>query len=222
MIELKREESVFVLHFKSGENRFNREFLTDVNGALDEVEKSQGPAALVTTGEGKFYSNGLDLTWLMGPGAKESVGFVEEVHQLFARILAFPLPTIAAMNGHAFAGGAMLATAHDFRVMRSDRGYYCLPEIELRLPFTPGMTALLTARLPKATAHEAMVTGKRYGAAEAKALKIVDEEAPEAEVLPKAIARAKALAGKDRATLAAIKRGMYASALAVLNAAKKK
>ena len=76
MIDLERDGNVFVLHMQSGENRFNRSFLDALNAALDEVEKSEGAAALVTTGEGKFYTNGLDLTWLMGDGADVMGAFI--------------------------------------------------------------------------------------------------------------------------------------------------
>lgn len=222
MIDLAREGPVFVLRMKDGENRFNRKFLDALNHALSEVENSSGPAALVTVGEGKFYSNGMDLQWLMGGGGrKEFKTFVDEVHQLFGRILEFPLITVAALNGHAFAGGAMLALAHDFRVMRSDRGYFCVPEVDLKLPPTPAMTALLQARLSRQVLHEALVTGKRYGAQEAADKKIVDDTAPEAEVIPKAMELAEGLANKDRAALKAVKRGLYEGALKILNAAKK-
>ena len=72
-IDLRREGDVFVLTMNAGENRFNRPFLNELTAALDEVERSSGPAALVTTGgEEKFYSNGLDLTWLSGEGASEA------------------------------------------------------------------------------------------------------------------------------------------------------
>jgi enoyl-CoA hydratase/carnithine racemase len=216
MMELQRDGDVFVLHMQAGENRFNRLFLEALNGALDEVEKSEGAAALVTTGEGKFYSNGLDLTWLMGDGVGEVEAFMGDVHRLFARFLSFPTATVAAMNGHAFAGGGMLALAHDFRVMRADRGFFCLPEIDLKMPLTPGMTALIQARLPAQTAHESIITGGRYGGAACEAAGIVDVAAGEAEVLPRAIGLAQGLAEKDRATMTALKRGLYEDALAIL------
>ena len=216
MIDVEREGSVFVLRFRSGENRFNRAFLDVFQAALDEVEASSGPAALVTVGEDKFYSNGLDLTWLSGDGAAEAGVFVKDFIRFFGRLMGFPVPTVAAMNGHAFAGGGMLALAHDFRVMRSDRGYFCLPEIDLRLPFAAGMTALIKSRLTPTTFRDVIFSGARIGGAEALERRIVDEAVPAEEVLPRAIARAAALADKDRATLQTIKRGMYADALAVL------
>ncbi len=218
MIEVERQGQVCVLRMTQGENRMSQRFLDAFHAALDEAEKSEGPAALVTTGTGKFYSNGIDLDWLLGEGAAQFEPFLKSFQGLFARLVAFPLPTVAALNGHAFAGGALLALAHDFRVMRAERGYFCLPEIDLKILFRPGMLAMIQARLPSATAHEAVLTGRRYGGEEARACGIVDAVVPEAEVLPRAIERAETLAGKDRATLAAFKRGLYKEVLELLEA----
>jgi enoyl-CoA hydratase/carnithine racemase len=218
MIDLTNKDSVFVLSMRSGENRFNRDFLTELNGALDEVEASDGPAALVTIGEERFYSNGLDLEWL-GQQPMEVVGeFLDDLEKLFARLLQFPMITVAALNGHAFAGGAMFSLAHDFRVMRSDRGYWCLPEIDLGMPLRPGMNALITARLPKATFHEAIVTGKRYPAEEALALSIVHDTAPEVDVFGAALGLATPHVNKSREAMVALKREMFADAIAKLEA----
>jgi enoyl-CoA hydratase/carnithine racemase len=146
---------------------------------------------------------------------------MEALHGLFARLLSFPMATVAAINGHAFAAGLMMAVAHDFRVMRADRGFVCLPEVDLGtgLPLTPGMQAVLRARLPLSTVHEAVVTGRRYGGPEAAARGFVDEVAAEEEVLARAVEIASGLAGKHRATLGALKRGLHAEALDVLAAA---
>lgn len=214
--DLRREGDVFVLRMRDGENRFTAELLGEVHAALDAVERHPGPAALVTTGEGKFYSNGLALDALAGKSADEIRAHLRGVHALFARVLAFPRATVAAINGHAFAGGLMLALAHDQRVMRADRGYACLPEIDLRLALQPGMTAILAARLPAQTAHEAITSGRRYGGAEAGTAGIADEAVAEAALLPRAIERAAALAGKDPVTLAALKRGLYTETLRIL------
>lgn len=216
MIELERRGHVHVLHLHGGENRFRPELLDALEAALDRVEKTDGPAALVTVGEGKFYSNGLDLEWLGSAGAEAVAPYLARVHRLFARVLAFPRITVAALNGHAFAGGAMLALAHDLRVMRADRGFFCLPEVDLRLPLQPGMMALVRARLRAQTTHEAITTGRRYGGAAAVERGIVDEAVAEDQVLPRAISLAQELADKDPATLAALKRGLYDDALCVL------
>lgn len=138
---------------------------------------------------------------------------MHRVHELLVRILTFPAVTVAAINGHAFAAGAMLAAAHDFSVMRDDRGYWCLPEVDLGLPLTPVMHAVVSARLPGAALHEALTTGKRYDAGAARAAGIVHEQATESEVLPRAIELATELAGKHPGVISAHKQLMYADAV---------
>ena len=216
MIDLRREGSVFVLTLQAGENRLNRPFLDALNRAVDTVEASPGPAALVTVGEEKFYSTGLDLDWLGGAGQTEAPRFVDAVIALFARLVALDVPTVAAINGHAFAAGGMLALAHDFRVMRADRGFFCLNEVDIGLPLHPGMVALVKSRLGAGVLRDVVLTGARIGGAEACERGIVDEAVPAAEVLPRAIARAATLAQKDRQTYAALKRGIYADLLGAL------
>jgi enoyl-CoA hydratase/carnithine racemase len=220
MIDLDRDGEVFVLRMRDGENKLNRTLLDRFNAALDEVERSEGPGALVTIGEDRFYSTGLDLGWLATQQGPDIRAFLADLHLLLARLLGFPVATVAALNGHTFAGGAFLAFAHDFRVMRSDRGYFCLPEVDLAMsqPLTPGFYAVLDARLPRPIVHEMLLTGRRYNAHEALDRQLVSEIAPEAEVLPRAIEMARGLAGKHRATLGAIKRGLFGGAISALQA----
>jgi enoyl-CoA hydratase/carnithine racemase len=215
MIEVEQLGSVYVLHWHDDENRFNRRSLDALNAALDEVEHIEGPCALVTTGEGKYYSNGLDLDWIMEAGDAAN-GFVDEVHRVLGRLMSFPAITVAAINGHAFGAGAMLATAHDFRVMREDRGYWCLPEADLALPLTAPMVAVVTTKLPRETAHEAIMTGQRYDAVEAQMAGIVNLTASEDDVLADAIDLATDFADKNRGVVARHKRLLYGDALAVL------
>jgi len=216
MVSLEQQDGVFVLRMASGENRFNWDFLEAFEAVLDRVEQAPTPSALVTVGEGKFYSNGLDLDWMAGPGQSQAAAAVARVHVLLGRMLTFPTITVAALNGHTFAAGAMLAVAHDFRVMRGERGFFCFPEVDIQIPFTPGMNAVIQAKLSKATAHESMVTGRRYTAEQALQAGIVNETAAEADVLARAIAIAKNYAGKHAAALGAIKRTAYASVLTSL------
>jgi Delta3-Delta2-enoyl-CoA isomerase len=217
IVDLKPDGDVFILTMRSGENRFNPSFIGDINRALDQVERSTGPAALVTVGgEEKFYSNGLDLAWLMGEGRKEWKNFIPEVLKFLGRLMGFPVPTVAAMNGHAFAAGAMLALAHDFRVMRADRGFFCFPEVDIKIPLAPGMRALIQSRFSPVVFRDLILTGARVGGSEAKEKGIVDEAVPADQVLPRAVARAAALSNKDRHIYRTLKRGMYAEALTLL------
>jgi Delta3-Delta2-enoyl-CoA isomerase len=215
MPSLDRDGDVFLLHLGDDENRFNPDWVEAVSEALDEVAAAPEPRALVTTAGGKIWSNGLDLEW-MGANADQVPAFVPRVHALLGQLLALPVPTVAAIQGHCFAAGAMLALAHDFRVMRADRGFFCLPEVDIHIPFTPPMAALIQARLSKRTAHEAMTTGRRYGGGDAEAAGIVDAAVAEDRVIAEAVERAGALAGKHGPTLGAIKEGMYGEALALL------
>ncbi|NND02631.1 MAG: enoyl-CoA hydratase/isomerase family protein [Acidimicrobiia bacterium] len=216
-IQLNRQDDVFILTMDDGENRMNRVWLDAMNHALDEVDAAPGSKALVTTGSGKFYSNGLDLERLVASGEAEMAAFVADDERLFARLITTPYITVAACNGHTFAAGAMLALCHDFRVMREDRGYFCLPEVDLGIPFSLGMDALIKRRLPQAVAHEAMVTGTRYGGAAAASKGIVTEATSEDQVLPTAVAMAAALAQKAGPTMATIKSRMYADLIELLS-----
>ena len=215
MPTLDRDGDVFVLNLGSDENRFHPDWIAAAMASLEEVASTTGPRALVATGEGKFFSNGLDLEWL-GQHADQLSTYVGSIHALFAKVLSLPVPTVAAIQGHAFAGGAMLALAHDFRVMRADRGYFCLPEVDIHIPFSTGMSALIQSKLTPQVAHDAMTTGRRFGGAEAAALAIVDHAVDEQEVLARAVDIASGLSGKAGDTLATIKARMYAPVLAAL------
>jgi enoyl-CoA hydratase/carnithine racemase len=217
MIDLSREGSVFVLRMNAGENRFNPDFVAAMNAALDEVERSSGDAALVTTGgHEKFYSNGLDLDWMGKAGMARANEFLPESIRLLGRVLASPVPTVAAVNGHAFAAGGMLMLAHDFRVMRADRGFFCLNEVELGLPLAPGMAALVRNRLSIANQRDVLLTAARLGGEECLRRGMVDEAVPAAEVLPRAIARASVLAAKSRQAYGALKQNLYGDVIATL------
>ncbi len=218
MLDLTRTGDVFVLKMQHDDNQFSIAMLDALDAAFDEVERSEGAAALVTTGTGKFFSNGLDLGYLGSPeGQANLAAYVSRVQgRIFARVLELPIPTVAAINGHAFAAGAMLAMCHDFRVMRDDRGFFCLPEVDINIPFTPGMDALLKTQLGPRAATKAMVWGHRFAAEEALAYGIVDEVTSEEQVVARAVEIATPLVGKTRGTVAAIKQRLHGDTLATL------
>jgi enoyl-CoA hydratase/carnithine racemase len=216
MIDATNSGDVVVLTMNAEENRFNGPMLDAFKQALDNVEASDTAAAVVLTGTGKFFSNGLDLEWMTEAGEESTRLVVEGLQALYMRLLAFPVPVIAAVNGHAFAGGAMLALACDERVMREDRGYFCLPEVDINIPFVSGMSKLIQAKLTPAAAHKAMLSGHRFGGPEALQWGIVDELAAEDQVLPTAIERTKPFSGKNRDVASTIKNVMYEDAIEAL------
>ena len=212
MPTLERHEEVFVLDIGDGENRFHPDWIASVNAALDDVEEAEQPAALVTTATGKFFSNGLDLDWLAAH-PEQHQDYVVSVHEVLARMLSLPVITVAALQGHTFAAGAMLSLAHDFRVMRADRGFWCLPEASIDIPFAPGMAALIQSRLAPRTAHEAMTTARRYGGQDALAEGIVDRAVEEDAVRSTAVDLARSQVAVAGPTLGTIKARMYGPAL---------
>lgn len=211
-VHLHRDGPVWVLRLDAGENRLDRRMVVSLHAALDEVERTDGPAALVTTGTGKFFSNGLDLDWLLA--GQQTEGFMEDLYRLLGRIVGFPTITVAAVNGHAFAGGAMLASAHDFVLMREDRGYWCVPEVDIGLPLAPPLLSVLSAHVPRPTLAEASLTGRRYGGGEAVAAGVAVRALPGDEVLPAAVELARQHAAKSRDVIRAHKRLLYADVLA--------
>jgi len=207
-------DQIVVLDLGDDENRFSPEFLDQFDEHLDDAVRN-GAAGLVTTAAGKFYSNGLDLDWL-GAHGDQTQWYVGRVQGLLARVLTLPMPTAAALVGHSFGAAAMLALAHDFRVMRADRGYFCFPEVDIRIPFTPGMAALIQAKLTPQAAVSAMTSGSRFGGPDAAAIGIVDATAEEDAVVGAAINMLAPLGAKDPGTLGAIKNTMFATAVAAL------
>jgi enoyl-CoA hydratase/carnithine racemase len=184
---------------------------------LDEVEtQTDANAMVVTSGHEKIFSNGLDLEWL-GPVIQRNdipvaKDFFYQLNEFLKKTLTFPLLTVAAISGHAFAGGAIWACAFDFRFMRSDRGYFCLPEIDLGIPFLPGMLEILKTVIPAYKLNEMQFTGTRLTAFDCKDHHIVIDALSREELAGKALEFAKTLK-KKRAVVAEFKKRYYHSVL---------
>ena len=211
---LVHRDGIAFLALGTDENRFTEAWLTAVEAALEEVVSSDS-SVLVTSGAGKFFSNGLDLEWVQ-QHLDQFNDYAARVQVLLARLLTLPVPTVALVNGHAFGAGAMLALAHDFRIMRADRGYFCFPEVDIKIPFTPGMTALIQAKLTPQAAVASMVTGQRISGADPVHWGIVDRAVSETELAAAGQELAASLLGKDQDTLGTIKSRLFESAAASL------
>ncbi|CDS09686.1 hypothetical protein LRAMOSA02363 [Lichtheimia ramosa] len=217
---LDREGPLFLLHLHNKDNRFTTEFCKSIMAALQIVEDislatdEPEDMALVTYAEGKIYSNGLDLMHAVGYPP-----FMENYLLMLRRMVTFCIPTVAALNGHAFAGGCMLALAHDYRVMRSDRGYMCMNEVDLPSPLAPGMAGLLRYKMSPKTFRNMVLQGHRFTAQEALENDLVDEIAPEKEVLEKAKALALKWAPKAKSGIVyrQLKEEMYTDVVRLLS-----
>jgi len=215
MPALTRDGDVFTLDLGDGENRFNPSWVGEVLDAVAEVDAAEGPRALLLVARGKIWSNGLDLDWMMA-NRDEVPRFIGDVQELLARMLELSAPSIALIQGHCFAAGALLALTCDIRLMRADRGYFCLPEVDIDIPFSPGMSAMIQAKLSPQAAHEAMTTGRRYGGEEAAGMAIVDGATSEEALVGAGASAAERLAPKAGPTLKTIRSQMYRGSIDLL------
>ncbi len=220
MIEftLTREGPIVIATMTSGENRLGTAAISSWNTMLDEIEADPEVSSVVVTGVDRHWSTGLDLHEVADMSEPELASFMRSVDLLLGRILTLPLVTVAALNGHTYAAGALLALAHDVRVMREDKGFFCLPSVDVGIPFSAGMSALIVAKLPQPIAHDLVVSCRRIGGTEAERTGVVTHAYPEAEVLPMARDIAHSHSGKDAATLTTVKRRLYPVAADLLAA----
>lgn len=215
MIDLQREGEVFVITLNDGENRWNTTFVREFAGALDEVEASEGAAAVVTTSsDPKFFSNGLDLEWRAAEGEHrggDRDAFGDEFMKLMGRIITLPVPTIAAMNGHAFGAGLMCALCHDIRIMREDRGFACANEVEIGMVIPKPELALFRHKLPMNTFFETVQLARRWTGPDALAAGLVQQIAPLDNLMEVALSKGAELArlGANRKVYGKMKESIF-------------
>ena len=223
MIDLQRQGDVFTMTMNAGENRWNTTFVREISAALDEVEASTGTAALITTAASdKFYSNGLDLEWVANPDQHPQAGdrdaFGDEFMKLMSRMITLPIPSLAAINGHAFGAGFMFSLCHDVRHMRADRGFICANEMQLGLRIPKPELALFRHKLPGNVFFETVQLAKRWTGPDALNAGIVQAIADTDTLLDQATQHAAQLAplGANREIYAAQKEALFGEN-AVLN-----
>jgi enoyl-CoA hydratase/carnithine racemase len=202
-----------VVRLDRGVNAFDNVFVDELHAAFDVVAASGDARGMVTVGSEKHYSNGFDIDFLGTLAGDELAAFMQRTLRLLTRLLTFPVPTAAALNGHAFGIGAMLALAHDRRVMRPDRGWFCLPEIDLGMQFHPLMLALVTHRLARPVAEEAILTARRYDGPAAVEAGIAHALADVGDLVDAAADLTVPLAGKGRDIAVALKAQLHAPVL---------
>ncbi|MCH1492961.1 MAG: enoyl-CoA hydratase/isomerase family protein [Luminiphilus sp.] len=198
MIKYEKSDGIHCVVMNAPANAICPEWQQRMLDVLDTIEGDCGQgASLVLAGEGKSFCTGLNLEVVSTLDAAAIELFGQRMSEIHRRLLQLPCPTVAALNGHAFAAGAFIALSCDYRIMREDRGWYCVSEVDVGVPVPPSMMGILRAKLPPSTVRDALLTGKRYTAGEAITAGIADDLAAEAELLPKALALATQLAGKE-------------------------
>ncbi|XP_064948273.1 enoyl-CoA delta isomerase 2, peroxisomal-like [Musa acuminata AAA Group] len=185
MCSLEKRGRVYVLSLTGdNEHRLNADLIAAVRSALAKVRAEYAAApngsALVTAAEGRFFSNGFDLAWANAAGSPSaSLQRLSSLVALFkpvvADLMSLPMPTISAVNGHAAAAGFMLAISHDYTVMRGDRGFLYMSELDIGLPFPPYFMSLMRAKIadPR-TLRDVTLRAAKITGAEAKARGIAD------------------------------------------------
>jgi enoyl-CoA hydratase/carnithine racemase len=221
LIDYELDEHVAVVSMNSGDNRFNFPFLEAFQQVLDQIEQeTQATALLTTSTHEKVWSNGIDLDWLSLTAEKEGPEirrrFLAELFSLMKRVLTYPMLSVAAISGHAFAGGAFLSFAHDFRFMRSDRGWLCLPEVDIGMTLGPVFSALSRRALPMYLFEEMQYTGARLTAEQCVEHRIVRKACHIDELMDEALAFAKTL-NKDRELIRGMKAETHQDTVAVID-----
>ncbi len=215
MIDHERDGAIHVVTLNHDKNAISPDWQARMLEVLAAVEGDcEGDAAMVLTGSGKFFCNGLDVPVVMGLQGEAQKKFGASMMAIFHQLLRLPVPVVAAINGHAFAAGCFLALACDYRVMREDRGWICVSEVDVGVPIGAPMMGLLQAKVPAATARDAVLTGRRYTADEAIAAGFVDAKADEGALLDDAKKLAASLASKERRIFKTLKRQLNAAAAA--------
>lgn len=211
VIELSKDGDIHVITMNNGPNMIDLQWQARMLEVLDTVEADcEGDGGLVLTGAEKFFSNGLNVEAIMAMTSDEMIQFRRAMGQITGRLLLLPVPTVAAINGHAFAAGAFLALSCDYRIMREDRGWLCVSEVDVGVPISAPMIALLKAKVTPNTARDAVLTGKRYTADDAIAAGFADDKASEDMLVCEAYSLAAALSTKERQIFKTLKRSLYA------------
>ena len=217
-----KDETVAILTLTNGENRQNLVFSKALNAMLDEIIADKSVTALIiTSNDAKNFSQGIDVEWIMGQMQKNDhkpvVDFINEMDVVFKKLLLYPVPVIAAINGHAFGNGSILSCACDFRFMRSDRGFFCFPEVNIGIPFRWGMNAFVKKAIPLHIFSQMQFTGNRYTAPELEKHNIIVKAcADQEDLMTSAITFAKTFQ-KKRGIFGELKNRLYADIIKVLD-----
>ena len=192
-------------------NAMDLELLEDGASVLEELS-AEPPAAVVLTGRKGFFSAGVDLKLAPTLDAQGQRDMVASINRAFAGWYSFPRPVVCAVNGHAIAGGLILALCGDHRI-GTEAGELGLTELRAGVPYPAVAMAVVRAELSKAAARRLVLGSELIGMEEALELQLLDELAPEGELVERALARAREMAAAPAETYAKVKRQLRGDVL---------
>jgi enoyl-CoA hydratase/carnithine racemase len=218
----EKKDTVAVLTMNNKENRMNLDYASAMIQALDEILEDKGVfSVVICSSDEKNWSQGIDLQWLMERKVADDLNairsFLYRMNDLFKKLLLYPMPVIAAINGHAFGNGALLSCTCDFRFMRSDKGFFCFPEVDVSIPFLPGMIAFARKAIPEYKYQEMVYSGRRFTASELEEHHVIRKACRDQDELMKESMDLAMTFEKKRGIFGELKKRMYKSVIQVLD-----
>src|SRR5215831_18093399 len=186
-------------------NALNGDVVDQLRTHLKKLETNPKVRAIMLTGAGKFFSFGFDIPEFINFSKEQFIAFLRNFTDLYTYLFLYPTPVVAALNGHAMAGGCMLALACDYRVMVNGNAKISLNEIGFGSSVFAGSVEMLRFCVGSATASTILYSGAMYTAEEAQRLGLVDELASEQELTVIATQAASNLGSKYPPAFASIK-----------------
>ena len=186
-------------------NPLNERVIEQIHGCLEDVEKDDAVKAVILTGQGKFFSFGFDIPEFLGYSRESFAGYLTKFTNLYTYMFLFPKPIVAAINGHAVAGGCMLATACDYRIMVSGKARISLNEIGFGSSVFAGSVEMLRFCVGQRNAELILCSGAMYSAEEASRLGLIDRVSSDDSLTADAREVARDFANKDGAAFRSIK-----------------
>jgi enoyl-CoA hydratase/carnithine racemase len=202
-----KEKGIATVTLQRGKvNALNEPMVEEIFDSFGNSETDTEVKSIIFTGSGKFFSFGFDVPEFMKYSKKDFISFMEKFTNLYTYLFQFPKPIVAALNGHTIAGGCMLATACDFRIMATGKGKISLNEITFGAPVFAGSAEMLRFCVGSRNAQSILYSGAMYSAEEALGLGLVDQVSSEDALLDDAVKVAQELAEKDSSAFTIIKK----------------